>query len=254
MMINKPQHPAGEPIPVQRPRIIAHAGCLGLSGTTLAYIEAGLAAGADGIEIDLNRTRDGIGVLAHDEMINDHQGLLMHLHQLDYDAAKTRQPALTTLDEVLAMVRDRQCLLNIDIKDLDVVSHAMDRLRAFDCLDLAYLTGIELADAEPVLADHPDARIYVNLRVQGRASLFNARLSQRAEKETRRCLEIGAVGVNLHWRLCSPAWIKLAHELGLPVSCWTVDRLAVMARVAGWHPDLMTTNEPGRLAEVFNRL
>jgi len=236
------------------PRIIAHAGCLGFSGTTLAYIGAGLAAGADGVEIDLNRTRDGVGVLAHDEMINDQQGSPMHLHQLDYAAAKTRQPALTRLDEVLTLVRDRQCLLNVDIKDLDVVSHAMERLRAFDCLGLAYLTGIELADAEKVIVDHPDARIYVNLRVRGRTSLLNARLNQRAEKETRRCLEIGAVGVNLNWRLCSPAWIKLAHELGLPVSCWTVDRPAVMVRVAGWQPDLLTTNKPDRLAEVLNRL
>ena len=254
MMINKPQNPAGEPKPRQRPRIIAHAGCLGYPGTTLAYIEAGLAAGAHGVEIDLNRTRDGVGVLAHDEVINDQQGSLMHLHQLDYAAAKTRQPALTTLDEVLALVRDRQSLLNVDIKDLGVVAHAMDRLRAFDCLDLAYLTGIELTDAGQVIADHPDARVYVNLRVQGRASLFDARLSKRAEKETRRCLEIGAVGVNLNWRLGSPAWIRLAHELGLPVSCWTVDRPAVMSRVAGWHPDLMTTNKPDRLTAVLNRL
>ncbi|TMK20451.1 MAG: glycerophosphodiester phosphodiesterase, partial [Actinobacteria bacterium] len=48
-------------------QVIGHRGAAALGPeNTIAAVEAGLAAGADGVEIDVRRTADGVVVLMHD--------------------------------------------------------------------------------------------------------------------------------------------------------------------------------------------
>ena len=232
-------------------RIIAHAGCLGLPDATMAYMAGGLSAGADGFEVDLLGTRDGIGVLAHDPVVKDADGKDLDLSATDYAEAKARLPSLTTLDEALRYASEKRAHVNVDIKDLSIVPFAADRIRVFRCADLAYLTGIGIEDAGMVVKRNPGVRLFVNLRHNGRALGFTPLLGGRAARDTRMAKEVGCAGINVEWILCNRAWVDFAHGLGLPVSVWTVDDQRIMARAARWGADLLTTNEPGRLAETL---
>ena len=234
----------------RKPSVIAHAGCCGLSGMTVGYIHAAIAAGAQGVEIDLNTTRDGMAVLAHNDVIHDQAGLLLDLHQADLAEARRRQPALTTLDEVLPIVRQHGLWLNIDIKSLSAVPAAAAGIQAHQCQDLAYLTGLTLADAAAVIEDWPVLSVFVNLHHSGRLMDSLPGLCRLAEQDTRQAKTIGAAGINLEWRLCSKAWVQLIHNLKLPVSCWTVDRPAIIRKVIGWDIDFLTTNRPDLVSSL----
>ena len=63
---------AGMPLKVKgRPlsgtiTVTAHSGCMGLADNSLEAMEAGIEAGAQIVEFDLNYTSDGAPVLSHD--------------------------------------------------------------------------------------------------------------------------------------------------------------------------------------------
>ena len=84
-------------------KIIGHRGARGLAPeNSLAAIKAGIAAGADEIEIDVRVTADGVPVLCHDEFIVDPlNGLRYFIKDYDFVSLKHRKPNLATLTEAI---------------------------------------------------------------------------------------------------------------------------------------------------------
>src|SRR3954470_20997912 len=55
----------------RRPQVFAHRGGCALGPeNTLAAFDLGMAAGADGLELDVHLSRDGVVVVHHDEMLD----------------------------------------------------------------------------------------------------------------------------------------------------------------------------------------
>jgi glycerophosphoryl diester phosphodiesterase len=104
---------------VTRPLIIAHRGDAraGAENTLVAF-EAALAAGVDGIELDLHRTRDGTAVVHHDPVpaasVGDPGLAGRPFVDLDAaDVARFRHPdgsGIPTLEAVLDLVGSRATL------------------------------------------------------------------------------------------------------------------------------------------------
>lgn len=110
------------------PKIIAHRGIPHLAPeNTMASFRAAVESGADGLETDIQMTKDGELVIIHDETLDrttDGKGLVtMHtLEQLkDLDAGSWFNPSfgnekIPTLREFLEFVSGRELLINIEIK------------------------------------------------------------------------------------------------------------------------------------------
>jgi glycerophosphoryl diester phosphodiesterase len=104
------------PLPgVDRPRpwALGHRGVRGsLPENTVAAYTAALEAGLDGLEVDVQRTRDGQLVMVHDD---DAGGL--RVVDADLAALRARVPDLATFDELLELVRRHPgTLLNVELK------------------------------------------------------------------------------------------------------------------------------------------
>lgn len=109
--------------------IIAHRGASGLAPeNTLAAVRRAWQIGADGVEIDIHLTRDGVPVCSHDARTGrlsdvDHAIADLTLEELKrIDVGGWKDPAYTgetipTLEEVLATVPARKTLL-IEVKDV----------------------------------------------------------------------------------------------------------------------------------------
>lgn len=94
--------------------------------TMLAFKRA-LEAGFDGIETDVQMTRDGVLVLCHDEKINrtstgkgylkdyTYQQLLQYNFNYKFDT----QVTILTLDELLELIAGTHKILNLEIKDTE---------------------------------------------------------------------------------------------------------------------------------------
>lgn len=215
----------------------AHRGASALAPeNTMAAFAMAEAIDADGIELDVHLSRDGVAVVLHDETVDrtsDGRGAvasltLGQLQQLDAGSwfdGDFRGERIPTLDEVLAWASDR-LRLNIEIK-----SAAAGR---------AVLA---------LLAEHPRARVLISsfdhalladLRRQNAelplGFLCDSRFWRRA---LQRAIDAGAESFHPAARFCSRPLVEACHRHGLKVYPWTVDsprRQSSLMRIGvdGW--------------------
>lgn len=230
---------------MHRPFLWAHRGASCCAPeNTLAAFEAAVADGADGIEMDIHLSRDGVPVVIHDETLDrttDGCGpvaaaSLAQLKRLDaggwFAAAFAGEP-VPTLETVLATFGGR-VRLNLELKEfraglvvLELLGHYPEADIVVSSFDLELLCRLRAVDSRLPLAVLCDSGSW-------RRALVTAR-------DLRACAFHLAVG-----QVCRPL-VAACARAGLPVSVWTVDcpeqaRSLVRTGVAG-----LFTNAPGLL-------
>lgn len=229
----------------QKPFIWAHRGASGLAPeNTMAAFALAEQVGADGIELDVHLSRDGIPVIMHDETLDrttDGHGavadvLLRELRELDagsWFAPVFNDEPVPTLADVLAWVGDRM-RLNIEIKSAQAGRAVLDLLTEF-----------------------PRARVLVS---SFRHDLLLAMRQWAPE------LPIGFLIDSRFWRVAlkraiacqaesfhPPAQhvnrilINKCHREGLTVFPWTVDASSKQNNLLRMGADGLFTNFPGEI-------
>ncbi len=124
-----------------RPLVFGHRGASAYAPmNTLPAFELAAEQGADGIELDVHRSKDGAAVIVHDFEIDtttDGRGLVVEktLAELkEYDAGGWFSPdyrgtRIPTLDEVFEAVRDR-LFINVEIKSHDLNTDGVEQVVA----------------------------------------------------------------------------------------------------------------------------
>ena len=137
--------------------IICHRGALEFAHeNTLEAYRATLELGADGNEIDIRCTRDGVLVCFHDDMLDrllEAYGTVNELTWDELQVCKFRQPGrfgkhcrIPTLVEVLELHRKFAGLLHLDIKEPGLDEAIVDLLDRFDMWDhVAYCNDANAA-------------------------------------------------------------------------------------------------------------
>jgi glycerophosphoryl diester phosphodiesterase family protein len=110
------------------PVVLVHRGAVSLATeNTLEAYAASMDYGADGCEIDIRQTADGILVLFHDDYLDRLSTTFGVFDQLTYDELRgvipkdrygtvTKMTTLPTLAAVFTLARQRNMLLHLDIK------------------------------------------------------------------------------------------------------------------------------------------
>src|SRR5919204_158423 len=126
--------------------VIAHRGAWGPAApsapveNTLEAFEAAIALGADMIELDVRRTRDGRLVAFHDARVKTVPTGSLRYDALKAKGTKSRPPLL---QDVLELTKDR-IALNLEIKEPGYVAQIIALLRPFgleNCLLSSFLDG-----------------------------------------------------------------------------------------------------------------
>jgi glycerophosphoryl diester phosphodiesterase len=216
----------------------------------MAAFLAAEAAGADGLELDVHLSRDGVPVVIHDETVDrttNGQGPVarMTLEGLRHlDAGGWFHPSFVgetvpTLEEVFAWAGDR-LRLNVEIKAV-----------------AAGLAVIELLQNYPlarVLISSFDHRLLEGLRLQNPdlplGFLFESRFWRRAVRRAARC---GAESVHPRYDLFSSSLAAACQRHGLAVHCWTVDRPDVCISLQRLGVAGVFTNDPALLVRQLRR-
>lgn len=114
---------------ILKTKIFAHRGASKMAPeNTMPAFNLAYNIGADGIETDVQLTKDGIPVLIHDEtlrrtstgtgFVQDHS--LEQLKELDFGSwfsPKYSDTSIVTLDEFLTWVKNKDLLINIELKN-----------------------------------------------------------------------------------------------------------------------------------------
>lgn len=224
------------------PFIWAHRGASVLAPeNTLAAFRAAENAGADGIELDVHLSRDGVAVVLHDETLertsNGHGRVVRwsvaELGQFDaggWFASAFSGERIPTLEQVLDWAGER-LRLNIEIKTAAAGSAVLRLLRDFP-------------DSR-VLISSFDHRLLAGLRRQSAAlSLGFLGDSRFWRGGVRRAVAAGAESFHPRADLVSRQLLLACRRAGLAVYPWTVDAPADVRRFMLLGVDGFFTNDP----------
>jgi len=210
----------------------------------MAAFSAAVELGADGLELDIHLSRDGIPVVIHDESLErttDGRGLvadasLEQLQQLDaggWFSPEFMGESLPTLAEVLKAFGGR-LRLNLELKEFDA--------------------GVEVL---ALLRQHPDAEVVISSfdydLLKGLRSLDDALPlavlfdDGNWRQAVRLANEISACAFHPAYDLVCHRMVAACRKLALPVSVWTVDQAAQARSLVRMGVSGLFTNDPGAL-------
>lgn len=233
----------------RRPIIIGHRGAAGLAPeNTLPAFQVAIELGIDGIEFDVQRSKDGVPVVFHDEdlerlttgtgklwdkTLDELQALTIKTDQDDF--GDVRIPAL---QEVFDFVRQAGQLLMIELKE-------PWRFPGIEEQVIALVRRYDLVERTQIRSFYHDALHTVH-RLAPEIAVSELWLDRLPKDD-----EVIYKTVNAHHALYTAAEIERLHRRGVQVTAWTVDDLAEAQRLKDAGIDGLTTNYPDRLLTLF---
>ena len=227
-----------------RVTVIAHRGDpVGARENTPAAFASAVALGADMVELDLRRTRDGTIVVLHDQSLLRLWGVDASVGELDWaevaglrsgDDEDSRIPLLSEVLQAL------QVPLMVDFTRREVVEGALTAVDAAGALERSlFVTG-----------NVPALRLLRGLSGEARLGLT---WTEAGDVPVALLEELKAEYWNPMSLLVRPDAVERVHEMGLQVSCWTVDDPEEMGRVCSTGVDAVVTNRVAQLLRFLGR-
>ena len=216
--------------------IFAHRGASDarLENTLPAFLHA-LERGADGVELDVQLTRDGELIVFHDADLLRLAGRHERVDHLSWDELSQvtllRGGKIPRLADLLAVwPTDRW--LNVELK-AGGAAVGREAVRV-------------LAGRPRVLLSSFDPRMLLAARAAG--SAYEHALLLAAESppflHVNGAQAFGCAAVHLDHRLCTLATVQRYHAQGLQVGVWTVNSLLRKQEVASWGVARIITDSP----------
>lgn len=227
---------------MDRPLVLAHRGARRRAPeNTLEAFAVARDLRADGVELDVRRTRDGALVLCHDPGPADGPVLAT----VDLAEVRARHPSIPTLAEALDVCAGM--LVNVEIKNLpwepdfdaeeSVADAVVALLRARGGSDRVLVSSFHLPTVDRVRASAPEVPT---------AFLFLAGMDLREVVDL--AADRGHAAVHPDVRALGgpevPEFVAHAHERGIDVNVWTVNEPADMVRLADLGVDGLVTDVP----------
>lgn len=231
-----------------RPLVLAHRGaCLRAPENTVEAFTVARDLGADGVELDARRTRDGVLVLSHDPVVAG-LGLLIEHTFAEVRAAVPSVPTLEEAFDVLAGL-----VVNVEIKGFPTEPDAdTERVVARGVVDLVDRRGLhdhvivssfELACIDAVREF--DGRVTTGWLTMGLPSASALPIAAERGHEwlnPDRETMLGAA---------ADATMREAAHLGRRIAVWTVDDPDEIRALAAAGVDAIITNAPDVALSVF---
>ena len=224
------------------PLIIAHRGASAEKPeNTFAAFRRAIALKADGIELDVQLSRDGVPVVFHDNSLfrlTGQRGRLTaktwsELQKLRVLGSKEGIPRLT---DILALTRTR-LVVQIELKRGTIagpVIAAIKKARAAAWVILASFEQGLLRDAAELAPSIP--RVLISEGRRSRSTLV------------RQLKDCDACGLSVNYRAVrGTEYAAYFQARGFVVWCWTVNEAAAAQRLIGWGIDGLLSDNPALL-------
>lgn len=193
-------------------RVIAHRGCP-RHGTenSLAGIRLAAELGADGVEIDVQRTLDGQLFLHHDHTLWRVARVPLPMWLLParvvYRLAAKRSGALPTFEHALGALPP-SLLLAVDIKHPSAGAAVLRAVQARRLQDVVLLWSKSASLCAKLVAEGPGVEVALLRDARGRKAL------QRFLRDAK---PAGTQAISAHWDEARAGFISAAHTRGLKV-------------------------------------
>lgn len=241
----------------RRPRTIAHRGASAAAPeNTLTAVRRAVEVGADLVEVDVQRSRDGALVVLHDttlERTTDVQRVFPgrapwrladftfdEVRRLDAGSWKGARHAgerVPTLEEVLDVLRGSAVALQLELKAPRLYPGVVT-----DLVDVLVTAAVPTVVQSFHVASMKDLKTRVPDQAVG--------LLGSPPVANLPALGSWADQVNPHHWAVDRAYVDAVHRSGMECFVWTVDRPTAMRRAVRMGADGVITNRPERFALV----
>ena len=242
------------------PLVFAHrGGAAHRPENTIAAFDHGLALGADGLELDVHLSRDGIVVVHHDATLDrttNARGRLAaltadELSRVDaaarYDDLRGQGIGGPTLREVLRRYREARLIIELKLNEPELAVRAIDEVKAADAVARVSLGAYGTRVLRAVRACEPAIATGAS-REEIRMALYRSWCRWPMRRPPYRELQVPETSGAT--RVVSPRFVRDAHASGTPVYVWTVNEEADMRRLLEWGVDGLITDRPDVAAAV----
>lgn len=230
--------------------IWAHRGASGLVPyeNTIDAFQKAIEVKAEGIELDIRKTKDGIIVVNHNR---DVHGMIIaeHTYQELKDHAKENGWDLSTFEEVLAFCQGK-IFLDIEFKEAGYEKEALDLiLKYYKINEFNIRSFVKEAIIEINKLNKDIHTILLMCPKDGKK-----RYALPVIFPKKQLIATKAHGVSPHYRAILFGYVKRMHRHGWDVSVWTVNDEKVMIKMLKKHVDIIITNYPDKALELRDKM
>lgn len=199
----------------------------------------GLAAGADGLELDVRASRDGCVVVHHDATLDRTTALRGRIDRRD--AADLGAAGVPRLRDVFREFRDTRIIVEMKVDDGEFGRLVAQEVRAADALERVCVGSF---GGRALRASRAAERALATsaAREEVRWALYRSWLSWPIRRPAYDGFQVperaGAT------RIVSRRFVEHAHAAGLAVQVWTVDDEAQARRLLECGVDALITDRP----------
>ena len=249
-----------------RPQIFAHRGGAALGPeNTIAAFDRGLQAGADGLELDVHLSSDGVVVVHHDDTLDrttDATGPVAartaaELATVDagarFVAASGEMPfrgqgiGVPTFREVLRRYQDVPVIVEMKVNTAAMGQAIAEDVRAAGAAERVCAAGFGARSLWAVRRALPELATSA-CAPEVRLALYRSWARCPVRRPSYRAYQVPEYAGRI--RIVSPRFIRHAHRAGLRVQVWTVDEQADMERLMAWGADALISNRPDLAVDV----
>lgn len=238
---------------MKKVKIFAHRGASAYAPeNTMAAFELAMKQGADGIELDVQLTKDGIPVVIHDERIDRvskrkgavREFTFQELQKIPVPNGMSQygEACVPTLEEVLELVKPSAMEVNIELKTgifwyPDLEKKVLDLVEKTRMEERVIYSSFNHYSIQRVLREKPDANT---------AYLFSDVIVK--VQEYARANGVKGLHPGLHH--IEMGFLQEYLDSGLSVRVWTVDRPEQIKRLIKAGTDAVITNVPDLALKV----
>ncbi len=250
---------------VARPLAFAHRGGGGVRPeNTLAAFDHGMACGADGLELDVHLSRDGVPVVHHDATLDRTTSLkgpvaartadelasadagYWFKHGTDFPF-RGQGLAVPRLAEVLRRYRDARVIIEMKADREALARAVVDEVRRSGAVDRVCLGAFTRRVLRAVRSIEP-AIATSAWREEVRWALYASWFGLTVRRPAYDGFQVPEWSGRT--RVVSPRFVAAVHRAGLAVQVWTVDDEADARRLLAWDVDALITDRPDVIVPI----
>lgn len=217
---------------------------------TMISFRKALQLGANGIELDLQRTKDGKIVIFHDKNIDkksNGKGKISdytYKELLDFDFGswfdiKYKDERIVLFENFAKEFLSKSLTFAIELKQEGIEKDVLDIIKKYATYDDIYITSFNFNALNNVRAI--DSNIKLSWLIEDRINIDNIS----------KLLEINGIQICPNAEDVTIEDIKLANKSGVRVRLWGVSNEDIMRKAFNFNIDGMTVNFPDKLKELM---
>lgn len=218
---------------------------------TLSSFYMGLAQGANGIETDVQKTKDGVLVLFHDDTVDRVSDGHGKLCDFTYEELKKLKiygnntcgfyDRIVTLEEFLEKFSHYDIRFAIELKGPGVEEETLAAVKRFGIEEKTTYTSFQFSYIQKIKALDKTARVgYLT--------------KNTSEEMVQDLLAIGGEEIAPFAGDITEETVSYWRSLGLGVRAWGISGVAIMKQMCRMKVDGMTVNFPDRLAQYLHTI